>query len=125
MGELLLVEREYLGHNCRGVELFYVYKLNIMAKTWEKVKSLLDCALFLDSNGSAMSLSTAKLPELEENSIYFADSYKKYSFSSFNEIHVRGVFSLETKRVKQYYTTAAYDESARYGPDLWIVPTPW
>ncbi|PQM41186.1 F-box protein SKIP23 [Prunus yedoensis var. nudiflora] len=37
MGELLLVEREFLGHNCRAVELFYVYKLNIMAKTWEKV----------------------------------------------------------------------------------------
>ncbi|PQQ10486.1 F-box protein SKIP23 [Prunus yedoensis var. nudiflora] len=124
MGELLLVEMEFLGQHCRGAELFYVYKLNIAAKKWEKVGSLRDCALFLDSHGSAMSLSTAKLPELEENSIYFADSYQEYSCSSFNDIHVRGVFSLETKRVKQYYTTAAH-ANARYAPGLWILPTPW
>ncbi|CAB4262815.1 unnamed protein product [Prunus armeniaca] len=30
MGELLLVVREFLGHNCRGAEDFYVYKLNIL-----------------------------------------------------------------------------------------------
>ncbi|XP_007227201.2 probable F-box protein At1g67160 [Prunus persica] len=73
MGELLVVGKERLGNDTRGVVKFFVYKLNIAAKTLEKVESLRDCALFLARNQSAMSfsLSTKELPRLKENSIYF------------------------------------------------------
>ncbi|XP_034201771.1 uncharacterized protein LOC117616538 [Prunus dulcis] len=124
MGELLLVEREWLGDNIRGTEKFDVYKLNIAAKTWEKVECLRDCALFLAKNQPAMSLSTQKLPRLKENSIYFADEYHEYSHGGdIIDIHVRGVFNFETKVVKQYCITGAHNFS--YSSAVWIVPSPW
>ncbi|ONI30043.1 hypothetical protein PRUPE_1G227900 [Prunus persica] len=124
MGELLLVEREWLGDNIRGTEKFDVYKLNIAAKTWEKVECLRNCALFLAKNQPAMSLSTQKLPRLKENSIYFADEYHEYSHGGdIIDIHVRGVFNFETKVVKQYCITGAHNFS--YSSAVWIVPSPW
>ncbi|PQP98298.1 F-box protein SKIP23-like [Prunus yedoensis var. nudiflora] len=124
MDELLLVEREWLGNNSRGAEKFDVYKLNIAAKTLEKVECLRDCALFLAKNQLAMSLSTQKLPRLKENSIYFADEYHEFSHGGgITDIHVRGVFNFETKVVKQYCITGA--NNFDYSPAVWIVPSPW
>ncbi|PQQ16293.1 F-box protein SKIP23-like [Prunus yedoensis var. nudiflora] len=123
MDELLLVEREWLGDNSRGAEKFDVYKLNIAAKTWEKMECLGDCALFLAKNQPAMSLSTQKLPRLKENSIYFADEYHEYSHGENIDILVRGVFNFETKVVKEYCIAGAHKYG--YSPAVWIVPSPW
>lgn len=132
MGELLLVVREYLGHNCRGAEDFYVYKLNIAAKTQEKVESLRDCALFLARNQSALSfsLSTKELPRLKENSIHFTYlghvlKLNESCGDKFYEIHVGGVYNLETKVVETYYPTRA-PMSNKYwnSPPVWIVHSP-
>ncbi|BFG16128.1 hypothetical protein CerSpe_024020 [Prunus speciosa] len=55
MGDLLLVGQEQFVNDSRGAVEFYIYKLNIAAKTWEKVEYLRDCALFLARNQLAMS----------------------------------------------------------------------
>ncbi|KAI5351971.1 hypothetical protein L3X38_004862 [Prunus dulcis] len=114
MGELSFVGKERLGNDTRGAVKFFVYKLNIAAKTLEKVESLRDCALFLARNQSAMSfsLSTKELPRLKENSIYFTDldhmlKLNESRGDNFYEIHVGGVYNLETKVVETYYPTRA------------------
>ncbi|CAB4294573.1 unnamed protein product [Prunus armeniaca] len=133
MGGLLLVGKERLGNDTRGAVKFFVYKLNIAAKTLEKVESLRDCALFLARNQSAMSfsLSTKELPRLKENSIYFTDldhvlELNESCGENFYEIHVGGVYNLETKVVETYYPTRA-PVSNKYwsSPPVWIVPSPW
>ncbi|ONI30045.1 hypothetical protein PRUPE_1G228100 [Prunus persica] len=120
MGHLLLVGRESSENDSRsGAVEFYIYKLNIAAKTWEKVECLPDCALFLGRNQPAMSLSTQELPRLKENSIY---EWKLQKDCDYNfDIHVE-VYNLETKLVKPYYTTRV-PKSASCSPPVWIVPS--
>ncbi|VVA20037.1 PREDICTED: F-box [Prunus dulcis] len=133
MGEILFVERQWLwlGSDTKGTVDFYVCKLNIAAQKWEKVECLLCCALFLVRNQSAMSLSTRELPKLEENSIYYAetyqegDLYKRKLHRGWSEIRVGGVFkfNLETKVVKPYYISREHVDTS-YSKPVWIVPSP-
>ncbi|CAL8993721.1 unnamed protein product [Prunus brigantina] len=133
MGEILFVERQWLwlGSDTKGAVDFYVCKLNIAAKKWEKVECLRGCALFLVRNQSAMSLSTRELPKLEENSIYYAetyqegDLYKRKLHRGWSEIRVGKVFkfNLETKVVKPYYITREHVDTS-YSKPVWIVPSP-
>ncbi|PQP98300.1 putative F-box protein [Prunus yedoensis var. nudiflora] len=130
MGELLLVGQERLGNDTRGAVKFFVYKLNIAAKTFEQVESLRDCALFLARNQSAMSfsLSTKELPGLKENSIYFTDldHVLKLNESCGDNFHEGRVYNLETKAVETYYPTRAPVSNPYWNsPPVWIVPSPW
>ncbi|CAB4263991.1 unnamed protein product [Prunus armeniaca] len=121
MADLLLVGRERFENDSRGAVEFYIYKLNIAAKTWEKVECLRDCALFLGRNQPAMSLSTQELPGLKENSIY-EGKLQKGCDDNF-DIHV-GVYNLETKLVEPYYTTPV-PENASFSSLVLIVPSPF
>ncbi|KAL6294272.1 hypothetical protein ACE6H2_002414 [Prunus campanulata] len=121
MGDLLLVGQERFVNDSGGAVEFYIYKLNIAAKTWEKVEYLCDCALFLARNQLAMSLSTQELPGLKENSIY-EGKLQKGCDDNF-DIHV-GVYNLETKLVEPYYTTPVPENLVFDHPfGLCIVPS--
>ncbi|TQE09258.1 hypothetical protein C1H46_005193 [Malus baccata] len=129
MGEILLVEHGPLLYpSWDEISVpFYVYKLNFDAKRWEKVDSLGDRAIFLVENLSAMSLSTHKLPELEENSIYFtaevSDSVRDERSCDFFEFHL-GVYNLETKVVKSLYKSGLPGNRNDNSEPVWIVPNP-
>ncbi|CAN6726945.1 unnamed protein product [Malus baccata var. baccata] len=129
MGEILLVEHGPLLYpSWDEISVpFYVYKLNFDAKRWEKVDSLGDRAIFLVENLSAMSLSTHKLPELEENSIYFtaevSDSVRDERSCDFFEFHL-GVYNLETKVVKSLYKSGLAGNRNDNSEPVWIVPNP-
>ncbi|PQM36107.1 F-box protein [Prunus yedoensis var. nudiflora] len=82
---------------------FYILKLNITGKKWEKVESSLrNRALFLGGNQS-MSVSTRDFPELEENSIYFTDDrLRDINFQFDCSGHDNGVYNIGNKVVKPF-----------------------
>ncbi|BFG36510.1 hypothetical protein CerSpe_227840 [Prunus speciosa] len=106
---------------------FYIFKLNLSAKKWEKVECLPDRGLFLGGNQS-ISLSTIDFPEFEENSIYFTDdkwdeiSFKFHGFANDYGGHDNGIYSIQDKVVKPF------DQFGKWRidpPPFWIVPNPW
>ncbi|BFG14248.1 hypothetical protein CerSpe_005230 [Prunus speciosa] len=101
---------------------FYILKLNITAKKWEKVESSLrNRALFLGGNQS-MSVSTRDFPELEENSIYFTDDrWRDINFQFDCDGHDNGVYNIGNKVVKPI---DQLDKWKIYTPPFWIVPNP-
>ncbi|XP_027165925.1 uncharacterized protein LOC113765880 [Coffea eugenioides] len=143
LGEMLFIVRfvgEFVNHEgellCEGDLLgeedihpltcpyrtfyFQVYKVDVIEKKVEEVRSLKDQVIFLGGNHS-FSVSARDYQELKGNSIYFTDDYWDRMFEDYlYGGHDIGVFSLEDKSISPIYEC---DFVQRFYPTpFWIMP---
>ncbi|KAE7996979.1 hypothetical protein FH972_001655 [Carpinus fangiana] len=102
---------------------FFVYKLDSIRNTWEKVESLPDRAVFLGGNHS-LSLSTSDLHEgCESNTIYFTDD----NWDQMNEDylyggHDLGQFNLASGNLQTGVQCCCLWSERMDPPPFWIIP---
>lgn len=97
---------------------FDIYKLDFITQKLEILSCLGGWSIFVGNNNS-FSISTSDHPEIQSNSIYFADDYIR-TFDTTSGSYEMGIYNLENHKILPF-TEGDIWPSMRFVP-LWIKP---
>ncbi|KAF3457467.1 hypothetical protein FNV43_RR02125 [Rhamnella rubrinervis] len=107
LGDILIVERDFLLEPIFFIIGFKVYKLNLSEGRWMPLQGLSDEAILV-GHANAVLISTRDFPEFEENSIYYG-----------GEGCDLRVYNLKENKVIKSYPNCRCDADST----CWMVPT--